>query len=90
LHNGSVPTLASLLSPDTRPQRFNVGGHALDFEQGGLKLDEAGNYPAGYKPFSTPALIDTTTPGRSNSGHRFGENLDAGEKRDLIEYLKLL
>lgn len=34
LHNGSVPTLASLLSPDTRPQRFNVGGHALDFEQG--------------------------------------------------------
>jgi hypothetical protein len=90
LHNGSVPTLASLLSPDTRPQRFNVGGHALDFEQVGLKLDEAGNYPGGYKPFSTPALIDTATPGRSNSGHRFGETLDAGDKHDLIEYLKLL
>jgi hypothetical protein len=90
LHNGSVPTLASLLSPDTRPPRFNVGGHALDFEQVGLKLDEAGNYPAGYKPFSMPALIDTATPGRSNSGHRFGENLDAGDKRDLIAYLKLL
>jgi mono/diheme cytochrome c family protein len=90
LHNGSVPTLASLLSPDTRPPRFNVGGHALDFEQVGLKLDEAGNYPAGYKPFSTPAVIDTATPGRSNSGHRFGEGLDAGDKRDLIAYLKLL
>jgi mono/diheme cytochrome c family protein len=90
LHNGSVPTLASLLSPDTRPLRFKVGGHALDFEQGGLRLDEAGNYPGGYKPFSMPALIDTTTPGRSNIGHRFGENLDAGGKRDLIEYLKLL
>jgi hypothetical protein len=90
LHNGSVPTLAALLSPDARPRRFNVGGHALDFEQVGLKLDEAGNYPAGYKPFSMPALIDTATPGRSNVGHRFGENLDAGGKRDLIEYLKLL
>ncbi|QIG96610.1 c-type cytochrome [Bradyrhizobium sp. 6(2017)] len=90
LHNGSVPTLASLLSPDTRPRRFNVGGHALDFEQVGLKLDGAGNYPGGYKPFSMPALIDTATPGRSNSGHRFGEKLDTGDKRDLIEYLKLL
>jgi hypothetical protein len=90
LHNGSVPTLAALLSPDTRHQRFNVGGHALDFEQVGLSLDQAGNYPGGYKPFSMPALIDTATPGRSNSGHRFGETLAAGDKRDLIEYLKLL
>ena len=90
LHNGSVPTLGAMLTPDARPRRFMVGGHALDFEDMGLRLTADGSYPAGYRPFATPAWIDTAAPGRSASGHRHGENLSAADKRALIDYLKLL
>lgn len=89
LHNGSVPTLAALLSPDERPARFPVGGHALDFARVGVRLDH-GRYPAGYRPFSRPAWIDTAAAGRSNRGHRYGESLSAADKRALLEYLKQL
>lgn len=90
LHNGSVPTLAALLSPHTRPDRFMVGGHALDMNKVGIRLGEDGAYPAGYKPFSKPAWIDTSSLGRGAGGHDFGANLSALEKQQLIEYLKLL
>lgn len=90
LHNGSVPTLAALLAPATRPRRFMVGGHALDFVTVGLKLDADGAYPQGYKPFSQPAWIDTSAAGRGNGGHLFGAALSEAEHAALIEYLKLL
>jgi mono/diheme cytochrome c family protein len=90
LHNGSVPTLADLLSPASRPRRFMVGGHTLDFEKVGLRLAAGGNYPSGYRPFSAPAWIVTTTLGRDAKGHRQGENLSVVDKHALIEYLKLL
>lgn len=90
LHNGSVPTLAALLSPADRPGRFLVGGHALDFERVGLRLSINGGQPSGYHPFSRPAWIDTRAAGRGNQGHRFGETLSPSGKRALIEYLKLL
>ena len=90
LHNGSVATLADLLSPDMRLRRFMVGGHALDFNRVGLRLAPNGAYPQGYRPFSTPAWIDTSAPGRGNQGHRFGATLSATDKRDLLAFLKLL
>ncbi|ATY31093.1 c-type cytochrome [Sphingomonas psychrotolerans] len=90
LHNGSVPTLAALLAPMTRPVRFMVGGHALDFVGVGLKLEANGAYPPGYRPFSQPARIDTRDAGRSNHGHLFGTTLPVEERAALIEYLKLL
>lgn len=90
LHNGSVPTLAALLDPATRPQRFMVGGHMLDFERVGLRLTGEGSYPPDYRPFSNPTWIDTRMPGRRATGHRFGEQLSAADRRALIEYLKLL
>ncbi|MBV8686451.1 MAG: hypothetical protein JOZ90_09235 [Alphaproteobacteria bacterium] len=90
LHNGSVPTLAALLSPGERPARFLVGGHALDFDAVGLRLAPDGAYPPGYRPFSVPAWIDTRAPGRGKDGHRFGETLPPEQKRQLIEYLKRL
>ncbi len=90
LHNGSVPTIAALLDPASRPQRFRVGGHALDFDRLGLRLGADGGYPAGYRPFSRPVWIDTRRAGLSNGGHDFGSGLSAAERRQLIEYLKLL
>ena len=90
LHNGSVPTLAALLSPTTRPVRFQVGGHALDFDRVGLRLMPDGSYPRGYRPFSQPAWIDTRAPGRGNAGHAYGAALSDAEKQALLAFLKLL
>ncbi len=90
LHNGSVPTIAALLEPARRPTRFMVGGHALDFTSLGLKLTADGRYPQGYRPFSTPAWIDTTSPGRGAQGHPQGSELSDADKSALMEYLKLL
>ena len=89
-HNGSVATLAELLSPDTRRPKFMVGGHALDFDRVGLRLEPSGAYPQGYRPFSTPAWIDTSAPGRGNQGHRVGTALSPSDKRALLAFLKLL
>ncbi|WP_311271179.1 c-type cytochrome [Sphingobium sp. WCS2017Hpa-17] len=90
LHNGSVPTLAALLSPAERPRRFMVGGHALDWDRLGLRLTPDGRYPAGYVPFSQPQWIDTDETGRGRNGHLQGTTLSVADKRALIEFLKLL
>lgn len=89
LHNGSVPTLWHLLTPDARPETFELGGHMLDFTRMGLLL-ENGRYPADYEPFSQPVILDTTQPGLGNQGHDFGATLSDGEKAALIEFLKQL
>lgn len=95
LHNGSVPTLWHLMNPDERPERFESGGHALDFTRLGIagELDADGVYrmPADYEPWSTPRVYDTRLPGRGNGGHtRPFERLSPEQKRALLEYLKVL
>jgi mono/diheme cytochrome c family protein len=35
-HNGSVPTLWHVLTPDARPRRFLTGGHPYDFKRVGV------------------------------------------------------
>jgi mono/diheme cytochrome c family protein len=93
LHNGSVPTLWHLLHAEQRPERFWVGGHALDYELMGVagELGRGGTYryPDGYVPWSKPFVYDTREPGRSNRGHEF-RTLSEERKRALLEYLKLL
>lgn len=95
LHNGSVPTLWQLMNPDQRPVRFMVGGHGLDLADVGIAgaPNAAGEwvYPAGYRPWSSPAMIDTREKGFGNQGHepQF-EGMTGQQKRALIEYLKLL
>lgn len=97
LHNGTVPTLWSLLTPEARPARFLVGGHRLDTRQVGIELvqapdgDGSWGYRPGYRPWSEPRLIDTTAPGWSNRGHETQvSGLKEADKWDLIEYLKTL
>lgn len=89
LHNGSVPTIADLLAPGTRPTRFQVGGHALDFERMGILLED-GAYPEAYVPFSDPAIYDTSAAGQGNEGHTYGSELSLQDQRALIEFLKQL
>ena len=78
LHNGSVRTLADLLSkPADRPKTFHRGSHVYDPTAMGY-LDQ-GQY-----------LLNTSLSGSTNSGHDYGANLSPEQKRDLMEYLKTL
>ncbi len=87
LHNGSVPTLFDLLSPE-RPDHFSVGTREYDPVKVGF-LTTA---------FPDSQTFDTTQPGNSNAGHwfvdddkkpgRIGPALSVEDRMALIEYLK--
>lgn len=84
-HNGSVPTLAQVLDPDTRPDYWKRDRDptAYDHERmGWLYTNKRGG---GGK-----MTYDTTLPGYGNGGHLFGKKLSAEERRDVLEYLKTL
>jgi len=84
LHNGSVPTLAQMLTPPAkRTQRFFVGSRQYDAVDVGIRSVESEEGIA-YSPF------DASVKGNSNAGHPFGTTLGDEEKRQLIEYLKTL
>lgn len=95
LHNGSVPTLWHLMHPETRPDRFVVGGHALDLDRLGIAGvdDGVGGWmpPEGHVPWSISAEINTDDFGLGNEGHEAEfEALSAADRAALMEYLKLL
>jgi hypothetical protein len=76
LHNGSVRTLAELLTPPSeRPAAWQRGSRVYDTAALGY-VDDG------------PYRFDTRTPGNGNGGHAFGSDLSAADKRDLLEFLK--
>jgi mono/diheme cytochrome c family protein len=83
LHNGSVPTLRDLLNaPAQRPARFHRGYDVIDpvgvgFVTDGLAAREG-------------EVFDTSQPGNSAEGHRYGTELSDAAKRALLEFLKTL
>jgi len=78
LHNGSLRTMAQLLTPP--------GERAKDFRRGSRVFDEN---EMGYTDEGA-YVLDNSASGNSNSGHDYGTKLSPEEKRDLIEYLKTL
>jgi hypothetical protein len=94
LHDGSVPTLWHLLTPEARPKKFWIGGHALDLVNVGIAghlVGDTWEYADGYVPWSEPKLFDSSQPGKSNAGHEAQvTGLLDDDKRALIEYLKTL
>jgi cytochrome c5 len=88
LHNGSVPSLATLLESSKRPtywqRRVTDGlGNDLDAVEVGWQYDAAA--AGGAK-----RVYDTTQPGYSNAGHTYGDGLSADDRAALLEYLKTL
>jgi hypothetical protein len=96
LHNGSVPTLAHLLCPDSRPAKFFRGNVNYDEKLVGFVWDKL---PA--KRYSPADLLlvkefDTSLDSHSNQGHTYGSplcaggiaNIDNSPAGDLLEYLK--
>lgn len=86
LHNGSVPTLRDLLEPAARrPQVFYRGNDLYDPDKVGFVSTVERDGERRYFRF------DTAVPGNGNQGHegvRYGTELQPGEKRALLEYLK--
>lgn len=88
LHNGSVPTLADLLTPaDQRPVTFRVGHGVIDRDRVGQRADVEA---LAGRP---TAIFDTRLPGNSNTGHTgaaYGTELSPEDTQALLEYLKTL
>ena len=83
LHNGSVATMAELLSPpEERRATFYRGNDVYDQERMGFVSDAPQAGPRKYH------LFDTRQRGNGNGGHLYGVDLAPGEKAALIEYLK--
>jgi len=92
LHNGSVPNLYALLSPQTeRPAKFYLGNTEFDPTKVGYKIEKISG---GFE-------MDTSIAGNLNTGHEFmnvggkrqgviGRQLNHNERMALIEYLKSL
>jgi len=91
LHNGSVPNLYLLLSPQSdRPATFWVGSKQFDPVKVGHDTTE----------LKGGSLYDTSKPGNSNHGHEFkdgprgngviGPALSPDDRWAIIEYLKSL
>jgi hypothetical protein len=91
LHNGSVPNLYLLLSPQSdRPDKFWTGGKEFD------------PVKVGYDPaeISGATEFDASKPGNSNAGHEFNDGphvngvigplLSPDDRMAIIEYLKSL
>ncbi|HEX4922506.1 MAG TPA: hypothetical protein VFV50_00400 [Bdellovibrionales bacterium] len=99
LHNASVPSIAALLTPPhERPQLFALDdageAHRFDQETLGLTVPAKGSLHEYRLKFrasqSDRAVYNTKHVGQTAVGHGFGTTLTAGEKRDLVEYLKTL
>ena len=92
LHNGSVPSLYLLLSPQSdRPATFYVGSKRFDPVNVGFEATA----------MKGATLFDTSLPGNANSGHEFrdappntrgviGPLLTREERMMIIEFLKSL
>ena len=84
LHNGSVPSLMSLLAlPEARPTSFYRGYDVYDPDAVGFVSTGAAAEIVGFK-------VDTRVTGNGNQGHLYGTDLPQVDKQSLIEYLKTL
>lgn len=93
LHNGSVPTLWHLLTPDARPavwKRMSDAGY--DEKRLGIEVSAFDALPEeASTEQSKRQFYRTDLRGLSNRGHRYPANgLGEQDKAALIEYLKTL
>lgn len=94
LHNGSVPTISSLLNSPTRPALWQF------LEPGSERREAYDTQALGWRTRTLPAeavaegkpatVYDTRLPGYSNAGHYFGDHLNEAQRAAVIEYVKQL
>jgi mono/diheme cytochrome c family protein len=85
LHNGSVPSLRTLLEPpENRPVEFYRGNDVFDPVELGFVYQLAEQGGREFWPF------DTRLDGNGNGGHLYGCDLSPDEKDAIVEYMKKL
>lgn len=85
LHNGSVPTLTELLTPDTQRVSEFMVGPTYDINKVGLAAQQTKfNFT-----LKTTDCADRNS-GNSRCGHNYGTGFSAEDKKALLEYLKSL
>lgn len=92
-HNGSVPTVYGVLTQEARPKYYRRIGGAKEYDAKdlGLKVEVVpGPAAPELAPEAQRRIVDTTKQGLGNQGHPFGFKLSEKEKRQVIEYLKML
>jgi mono/diheme cytochrome c family protein len=93
LHNGSVPSMAALLAPETRPTYWRHETTPRSYDRDAMGWRHA-SLPYGQAAETDPAvrreIYDTTLEGYGNGGHAYGADLGAADRAALIEYLKSL
>jgi hypothetical protein len=99
-HNGTWPTLESVLFPDTRPESFWVGHDefdpyavGVDVKKGEAICSAANRPPRCFKLTTTERRPGADDTGNSRSGHAGatfygGREPTSAEKRAILEYLK--
>ena len=93
LHNGSVPTIETLLNSPTRPRYWLHPEAAIDYDQQtlGWRFTELDYGKPGAKTSQElKRIYDTTLQGYSNTGHIYGDHLNEPDRVRVIEYLKTL
>lgn len=86
LHNGSVASLAELLTPPDQRQAAFAVGPAYDRATVGLAKVQ----PGPQQHWRQTTGCDQLNSGDSHCGHPYGTQLSANQKSDLLEYLKKL
>jgi mono/diheme cytochrome c family protein len=93
-HNGSAPTIWHVLNSKARPKRFTRSYRTdegdFDKVRLGWKFTEAPPPHPDWPASERRKVYDTSQPGRSNSGHTYGDKLSDAERMAVIEYLKAL
>ena len=90
-HNGSVPTLWHVLHPSERPVVWKRKGNAYHQERVGPAIETFDALPADVTAgWQRREYFNTRSFGKSAAGHDFPDQLTAGEKRAVLEYLKTL
>jgi mono/diheme cytochrome c family protein len=92
LHNGSVPTMWDLLTPDARPTIWRRTDAGYDPNKLGLEITSYDKVPGdATTPEEKRRYYQTSLRGLGNQGHRYPpQGLSDQDKGALIEYLKTL
>ncbi len=89
-HNGSVPTLAELLEPESRPTVWKRTANGYDRERVGLEVERLTDVPPGLSASERRWYYDTRKHGKGRGGHTYPDELSDEERRAVLEYLKTL
>ena len=96
LHNGSIPSVYTLLNSKARPKVFtrDFENKFANYNQKELgwnyEFKNNSDHLKGKEITEQRKWYDTSTSGRLNIGHTFGDDLTEQERSQVIEYLKTL